>query len=174
MKTMIRLTMAALVLAALAGAQDVTYNFDADANFANYRTFKWVEIPGGVKVDDLIAKQLTSALEAELTKKGLSKTAGDNADLLVGYQVAIRQERELSMYDTGWGRWGRAGMTTATTTTLKIGSVGLDMYDASKKQLVWRGIATKTIDEGAKPDKRQKNIQKGAVKLLKNYPPKKK
>jgi hypothetical protein len=46
------------------------------------------------------------------------------------------------------------------------------MYDSSQKQLVWRGVATKTIDSGASPDKRQKNIQKGLEKLPKNYPPK--
>ena len=46
------------------------------------------------------------------------------------------------------------------------------MYDPAKKQLVWRGEATKTLDPKAKPDKRQKNITKGVAKLLKNYPPK--
>jgi hypothetical protein len=46
------------------------------------------------------------------------------------------------------------------------------MYDPSKKQLVWRGVASKTLDTKAKPDKRQKNLQKAAAKLLKNYPPK--
>jgi hypothetical protein len=35
-------------------------------------------------------------------------------------------------------------------------------------------VATKTIDEGAKPEKREKNIQKGVEKLLSDYPPKKK
>ena len=70
-------------------------------------------------------------------------------------------------------RWG-GGMATATTTTLLIGSVSLDMYEVAPKQLVWRGVATKTIDQNAKPDKRQKNIEKGIAKLLKNYPPKKK
>jgi hypothetical protein len=39
---------------------------------------------------------------------------------------------------------------------------------------VWRGAVSKTIDPNAKPDKRQKNIQKAIEKLLKNYPPKKK
>ena len=45
------------------------------------------------------------------------------------------------------------------------------MYDAAKKELVWRGVASKTLDPKAKPDKRQKNITKGVEKLLKNYPP---
>jgi len=38
----------------------------------------------------------------------------------------------------------------------------------------WRGVASKTLDPNAKPDKRQKDMRKGAEKLLKNYPPKKK
>ena len=45
------------------------------------------------------------------------------------------------------------------------------MYDPAAKQLVWRGKASKTIDENAKPDKRQKNLAKASQKLLKNYPP---
>jgi len=46
------------------------------------------------------------------------------------------------------------------------------MYDPAKKQLVWRGTASKTLDANAKPEKRQKNLQKATAKLLKNYPPK--
>lgn len=171
------LALATFGIVTLASAQSVTYNFDQDADFSKYKTYKWVEISGGVKLDDITAKQLTDALEAQLAKKGLTKTANDNADLYVGYQFATKQEREVTAYNTGWGygpRWGGTGISSATTSTLTIGSVALDMYDAAQKRLVWRGIATKTIDEGAKPDKRQKNIQKGSEKLLKNYPPKKK
>jgi len=98
------------------------------------------------------------------------------------YPFAIGQEKEFSSYSSdfgygaGWGRgWYGGGMgstmTTGQTTTIHIGEVGLDMYDSAKKQLVWRGTATKTLDPKAKPDKRQKNITKGAAKLLKNYPP---
>lgn len=171
------LALATFGIVTLASAQSVTYNFDQDADFSKYKTYKWVEISGGIKLDDITAKQLTDALEAQLAKKGLTKTASDNADLFVGYQFATKQEREVTAYNTGWGygpRWGGTGISSATTSTLTIGSVALDMYDAAQKRLVWRGIATKTIDEGAKPDKRQKNIQKGSEKLLKNYPPKKK
>jgi hypothetical protein len=172
-----RIILAALTFVAAAAAQKVTYNFDAAADFSKFKSYKWVEIPGGVKLDDLTARQLTTTLESELAKKGLAKTATDNADLYVGYQVAITQEKQLNAYSTGWGygpRWGGTGTVTATTTTITIGSVALDMYVPAQKQLVWRGTATKTIDVGAKPEKRQKNIQKGVEKLLKNYPPKKK
>ena len=173
-KTMIRITLAAIAFAAMASAQNVSYNFASEVNFAKFKSHKWVEIPGGVKLDDITVNQLNTALDAELAKKGLTKTDSDTADLYVGYQVAITQEREITSYNSGWGygpRWG-GGMSTATSSTLHIGSMALDIYETAPKHLVWRGVVTKTIDTGAKPDKRQKNIQKGVTKLLKNYPPK--
>ena len=174
-----------IVLAAATGlalAQDTRFNFDAQADFSKFKTYKWVEIKSPEKPDDLTSRQIRDALEAELAKKGLTKTDADSADLFIGYQTAINTEKEINSFDTGWGYgpgWrygygGMGGMTTATTSTLYVGSLALDMYDASKKQLVWRGTATKTLDTKAKPEKRQKNLQKGAAKLLKNYPPKQK
>ena len=46
------------------------------------------------------------------------------------------------------------------------------MYSSAQKQLVWRGVASKTVDPKAKPEKQQKNLGKAMTKLLKNYPPK--
>ena len=59
--------------------------------------------------------------------------------------------------------------TTATTTTLTIGTIALDMYDPGAKELVWRGQASKTIDAKAKPEKRQKNLDKAMTKLFKDF-----
>lgn len=173
-----------LMLAASALAQDVGYNFDKEADFPRYKTYKWVEVSGGTKLDSLLDKQLKDAVDAELAKKGLTKSDSDTVDLFVGYQVAIGQEKQINSYNSGWGYgpgWGRAGwygggtgISTASTSTILVGTLALDMYEVPKKQLVWRGIATKTIDTNAKPEKRSKNITKGVAKLLKNYPPKEK
>jgi hypothetical protein len=171
---MIGITMAVLGLAAIASAQDIRYNFDQEANFAKFKTYKWIDLQSDVKLDDLLARQLTSAFEAGLTAKGLSKVDSDSADLLIGYPAAAQQEKQINAYSMGGfgmgGRWG-GGMASATTSTLTVGSISLDMYEVASKHLVWRGIATKTVDPGVKPDKRQQNIQKGVAKMLKNYPP---
>ena len=45
----------------------------------------------------------------------------------------------------------------------------VDMYDAAKHDLVWRGVASKTLNPKARPEKRRKNLDK-AVAKLKNYP----
>jgi hypothetical protein len=131
----------------------------------------------------LTAKQIQSAIDAELATKGLTKTDAETADLYIGYQTAIGQEKEFTSYNTGWGYgpgwgggwYGGGGGSTTTygsTSTVYVGQLDLSIYDAPKKQLVWRGLASKTLDPKAKPEKKQKNIAKAVAKLLKNFPPK--
>jgi hypothetical protein len=170
-------------VAAVSSAQDVSYNFDQQADFTKFKTYRWVDVKGGDQVNQLVADQIRQAFDKNLATKGLAKTDAETADLLVTYQVALNQEKQMTTWDTGYGMgpgWGGrwyggyygGGMSTSTTSTIHMGSVVLDMYDAAAKKLVWRGIASKQIDENAKPEKRLKNLDKGAKKMLKNYPPK--
>lgn len=173
-----------LMISGIVLGQDVRYNFDKDTDFSKFKTYKWVAIKGATPVDDLTDKQIREVSDAELATKGLTKTDGDSADLLVGYQTAIGTEKQFTSYDTGWGYgpgwygggWygGGGGMTTGQTSTIYKGQLALDMYDSANHDLVWRGVASKTLDPKAKPEKRQKNLQKAVAKLMKNYPPKKK
>ena len=160
-------------------AQDVRYNFDRDADFSKYKTYKWVDNKNAERLSDLGDRQVKSAIDAELAKKGLSKVDSDNPDLYLSYQVAVGQEKQYTSFDSGWGygpgwrSWGATGssMSTGQTSTIHIGGLDVDMYDTGKKQLVWEGVVSKTIDPKAKPDKQQKNLEKAVAKLLKNYPP---
>jgi len=164
-------------------AQDIRYDFDKDKDFSKYKTYKWVAIKGAELPDELTQKALTSAIDAQLATKGLTKTDSDSADLYVGYQTALGQEKEFTSYNTGWGYgpgwgggwYGYGGMGTTTTygstSTVYVGQLDLSMYDPAAKQLVWRGTASKTLDPKAKPEKKQKNITKAVTKLLKKYPP---
>jgi len=90
-------------------AQDIRYDFDKDKDFSKYKTYKWVPIKGAEMPDELTQKALTSAIDAQLAAKGLTKTDSDNADLYIGYQTALGQEKEFTSYNTGWGYgpgWG--------------------------------------------------------------------
>ena len=162
-------------------AQDIRYNFDKQADFSKFKTFKWVTIKGGKVVNDLVDQQIRAAIESELALKGLVRTDADAADLYIGYQAAVDTEKEYTSFDSGWGYgpgygggwYGGGGMstTTGTTSTIYIGQLAVDMYQAASKTLVWRGSATKTLDTRAKPEKQQKNLAKAMTKLFKNYPP---
>jgi hypothetical protein len=185
MKRLGLLSIILLTLAAASSAfpQDVRYNFDKNASFSNFKTYKWVELKDATKLNSLLDNQIKAALDAELAKKGLTKVEGENADLFIGYQAAIAQEKQFTSYSTDWGYgpgWGRGGWygaggmsttTTGQTSTINVGQLAVDMYDSAKHNLVWRGLASKTIDQKAKPEKQQKNLEKAVAKLLKNYPP---
>jgi hypothetical protein len=183
MKKLAFITVAFLLWGASAAvAQDVRYDFDKDKDFSRYKTYKWVPIKGADQPDELTARSIMSAIDAELATKGLTKTEGDTADLYVGFQTAIGQEKEFTSYNTGWGYgggwgggWYGGGMSSTTTygstSTVYVGQLDVSMYDPAQKQLVWRGVASKTLDPKAKPEKKQKNITKAVAKLLKNFPP---
>jgi len=92
-----------LAAASPAMAQDVRYNFDSQADFASFKTYKWVTIKGATPLSDLADKQIKAAVDAELAKKGLTKTDADTADLYIGYQAGVGKEKEYTSFDTGWG-----------------------------------------------------------------------
>lgn len=182
MKKVLLATLTMLLVAATTVlAQDVRYNFDKSADFSKFKTYKWVELKGAEKLDDLTDKAIKASLDAQLAQKGLTKTEGDTADLYIGYQASLGQEKQFTSYSNDWGYgpgWGRGwygGMGSTTTygqtSTIYTGQLALDMYDSASRSLVWRGVASKTLDTKAKPEKRQKNIDKASAKLLKNFPP---
>jgi hypothetical protein len=183
-KWVLFVTLVGLLLATTAVGQDVRYNFDKTADFTKYKTYKWVSIKDAQPLSDLVDKQIKSALDAELAKKGLTKVDTGDPSLYIGYQAAVGTEKQFTSYNTGWGYgpgwygggWYRGGGMTSSTTygstsTIYVGQLAVDMYDPAAKDLVWRGTASKTIDTKAKPDKQEKNLAKAVAKLLKNYPP---
>jgi hypothetical protein len=161
----------ALLACGAALAQDVTFNSMPGTDFAKYHTYKWVGIQGATYPNQIVDTQIKSSIDSQLAAKGLTKTDADKADLYIGYQASVDQEKQWNAYGTGGLRWG-GGMANATSSKISVGTLVLDMYDPGSKQLVWTGRATKTLDPGANQEKRQKNLDKAMQKLLKNYPPK--
>jgi hypothetical protein len=161
----------AMLACALTPAQDVTTNSMPGADFSKYHSYKWVPIDGAVQPNQIVDAQIKQSVDSQLATKGLTKTDGDKADLLVGYQISITQEKQWNAYGTGSMRWG-GGMASAQQSTISTGTLVLDMYDPAGKQLVWTGRVSKTLDPSANQGKKQKNLDKAMQKLLKNFPPK--
>lgn len=166
------------VVPAVAFAQKTTYDFDKTAVFGNYKTYAFKQ--GTPVGQPLIDQRIVAALEAQLKAKGFTKNE-TAPDVFVLYHVAFDKQQDISSYSTGptyggygWGYGGGWGSTTTDVRVREIlvGTLAIDMVDASKKQIAWRGLGTKEIDTNAKPDKRDENINKAVEKILKNYPPK--
>jgi len=128
----------------------------------------------GMSDDQLIGQDIKRAVDEQLAQKGLTKVE-NNGDLQIAYHAAIREEKSIDLNGMGWG--GRSyggwwdGSISGHTSTIPVGTLVIDVYDPGRKQLIWRGQASKTVDLKKDPDKNYKNLQKAMTKLLKNYPP---
>jgi hypothetical protein len=169
-----------LFMVACAHGQDVHYNYDRSANFAAFKSYEWVDLPGpgGAVSDQLIDQAIKQAVDEQLSQKGLIRVEKDGY-LKIGYHAIIREEKglDLSGFGTGIGPWGgglgpwNSGTVTGETSTIPVGTLVIDLCDPIRKQLVWRGDVTKTLDINKSPDKNYKALQKAMRKLFKNYPP---
>jgi Domain of unknown function (DUF4136) len=184
MKLMKQITFIAafIFMVAFAYGQDVRYNYEHGANFAAYKSYQWVELPGpgGAVPDQLIDEAIKRAVDEQLAQKGLTRVEKDG-DLKVGYHAVLHEEKNinLSAFGTGggpWGGWGgpggwNSGTVTGQTSTIPVGMLMIDLYDPARKQLIWRGDATKSLELSKNPDKNYRTLQKAMTKLFKNYPP---
>ncbi len=62
-------------------------------------------------------------------------------------------------YGYGWG--GGWGTTDVRVNEILVGTLVIDVADATKKAVVWRGMGVKEVDVQAKAEKRDKNISCG-------------
>lgn len=177
----------ALVLAFLACSvtrgQDVRTNYMPCADFSKYHTYAWVdEVKGAPRVggqpDQILDTQVKQAVDSQMAAKGLTKAVdGSKSDLLLGYQLAIDREKQINGFASRWagGAWGPWGggldSFSATTSTINIGTFVLGMYDPVARKLVWIGAAQHAIEPSKKQEKNQERLNKGAQKLLKDFPP---
>ena len=172
---------AALVLSpVLLVAQKTSYDYEKSANFAAYKTYTMKD---GTKVGQpLIDNRIAEAINTQLTAKGLTKNE-TNPDLVVVYHVAFDKEKDISTFSSGYGGgygpygygWGggwAGGTSTTQVRDILIGTLIIDMADANKKQMVWRGMGVKEVNTNASPEKRDKSINEAVKKIFKNYPPK--
>ena len=160
-----------LLTAGAASAQDVKYNYAPGTDFSKYHTYKWANVEGANHPDQLVDGQIRQAIDGQLAKKGFTKATTDASDLVVAYQVALDKEKQWNAIGGGIGFRMGGGMASASSSTIDIGTLVFDVYDASAKQLLWRGDATKTVSPSNDPQKNQERLEKGAEKLLKNFPP---
>jgi len=70
MKRLIVFSSLLLLAASSALAQDVRYNFDKSANFAGFKTYKWVVIKGASQLSDLPDRQVKAASTRSSPRRG--------------------------------------------------------------------------------------------------------
>jgi hypothetical protein len=162
-----QLVLLAAAIPALALCQKISLSFDAQQDFAAYKTFAIasgkVNSKNPVLNNDLVRQQIDNDIRQRLTARGLAEVTA-NPDLNVRYSLGSARQVETDAYPAGWygTRLVRRGITE--------GTLIFDLRDAKRHVLVWRAIAVSDESNAIKvKDKLDDMVRKAAEK----YPPKK-
>jgi len=148
----------------------VAVQYDRGVDFSKFHTYKWVTIPGASMPDQITGNNVRNAINAELARKGLVLVKDSRpADLYVAYQISIDPQKELNWFNSGGPLMKDSSGGTATTIAAR--TVVLDFCDPVRKQILWRGSGTRTINSNRNPDENYERLQKAIAKLLRGFPP---
>jgi len=160
----------------------VNHDYDSEADFATYNTFAWLQEPvtaigdaaAARQQNTLLDKRIRSAVEAELQAKGMTADTETPALLLV-YHTGVDSKINVTdwgyTYPTRYGGW--YGDRDVDVYQYEEGTLIVDLIDAKTHQLVWRGTATKTLEDNPSPERMEQNLREVVGKMFASYPPSK-
>jgi hypothetical protein len=177
MKTQQILFLFLFLLALPALGQKVHVDYDGATAFSEYRTFQFFETKEDLRDFSLTShKKVVRQLRDYAEEGGLTEVDTD-PDVYIAYYTADRGDLRLTLGDLGYAYgpdfslgsyWeGGVGNRTSNSFTFKEGTLIIDVWDAERKQLVWRGMATATVAKD--PDKNDKKIERALKKMTKNW-----
>ena len=163
------------ILISSCSSTKITVDYDRLIDFNNYKTFQFAEETAQLPMNDLDRSSLLTAIENELTSKGLTKS--ENPDMAVDIQLRFREEKSASSSSSYYGSYSRrrygysTGFSTTHTTidSYIVGTIFINLIDHASNEMVWQGVGEGTVDFDTKD--REKNINKNIAKIFSNYPP---
>jgi Domain of unknown function (DUF4136) len=158
-----------LMMAAPALAQQTYVDYNHSTDFKQFHTYAWGQGPNANQIaNSFLAQTAQSAVNSQLQAKGLTLVQeSQNPDLIVIGSGGMKQQTSYNAWGTGGLRFG--GMASVTPQTNVIGTLVIDIYNAKGKALVWRGMASNTLNE-SNSNKNNQMINKAVQKLFKQYP----
>jgi len=154
---------------------DVTYDYDKQFNFAEIKTFAWMQVPEKASIDSFAVQRVKNAVNAQLKEKGFTMTTS-NPDFLIAEHLGKKDKVQVDSWGYGYGArgayWGGGyGGAGVSTYEYQEGSLILDFVNAKTKQLIWRGSAKAEVQNIRTPEKSEKVINKAVKMILKKFPP---
>lgn len=166
---------ALILLAAGCATVHVSTDYSHSTDFAAYHTYSWLKVHANNQLwEDRIKRDVNQQLQA----KGWMEvpTGGQAAVTAFG---ATREQPSLetfySGFGPGFGGWywrgfgvGEGFATTQTVYT-PIGSLTVDVFNASNHHLIWRATARQVIS--GNPEQNRGKLAKATADMFKNFPP---
>ncbi|RZL09937.1 MAG: DUF4136 domain-containing protein [Hymenobacter sp.] len=161
----------------------VSSDFDHAVNFRAYKTWAWYpkqanDTEGGPAkgYESFTDQRIRDAVAKDLTAKGLTETA-TAPDVYVAYSVRVENKQQVSGYPYGgygypYGGYGYGGFGGypygGGAYNYKAGTVIIDIVDARRKELAWRGTGQAQLNQNSISEEETYRIVNS---VLGNYPP---
>lgn len=162
---------------AVAMAQKIKVEFDKSVDFSQYKTYAWDDFAHETN-KPMLRLAIQGAVEDDLNKRGLRKVDA-NPDLRIQSYGAVDSDAAVSYSDLYYGAGGIApfdqsflmwGVVPGSVTTVVVhkGQLVVDLLDANRKKLVWRGMATQKLSE--QRSKLLDQVNTAVEKMFQQYP----
>jgi hypothetical protein len=145
-----------------ANGQKIKVEYDKSVDFSKFKTYAIDPVENPSR--PMLRLAIQAAVQDDLEKRGLTKVAGD-PDLYVQMYGAIDSDAAFNYTDPIYGSGIppiNYGITmwydipgTVTTVVVHKGQMVVDVIDAKRKKLIWRGIAQQKLSD----DNRQKLLE---------------
>ena len=158
----------------------VRYDYDQQTDFAEFKTFNWMQVPEKAGIDSFVVQRVKNAVNTELKAKGLVMIS-KNPDFLIAEHLGKKSKVQVTDWGYDYGYYGRYrgygghggywGPRRISTYQYEEGTLILDFVDAKSKKLIWRGTAKARVQNVDTPEKSEKIINAAVKEILKKYPP---
>ena len=171
MKKAIGLLAIVALVAVPAAAQKVFVDYDTHADFGSYKTFAWAETaPTSLEGNHpLVHSLIKNSIEYQLSSGGMVEDTAD-PDLFVTYHTSSKNEMQFMTTSFGYSYgpyWGGAYAGSSMTNTYDKGTLVIDIWDARKKEAIFRGTASKVFSDD--PNKALKQVDKAIQKIADKF-----
>jgi hypothetical protein len=144
---------------------------------AKYRTFDWGPadaLPTGdprLDANSFFKDHLQGAVEKALTERGFELATNGAPDLLLHYHASITTRLEVNRTDQASGYCAGA-KCLSDVTDYEAGTIVVDIIDAQRKTLIWRGWAQNRVESMLEsPDNMAKTIDEAVRRMMQRLPP---
>ena len=155
------LVITGLWLAGCSTGPTIITNSDPSVDWSQYRTFGFFSPLGTDRgtVRSLTSNQLIESTTREMEKAGF-RLADTQPDLLINFVLSTREtiqtrpSTSASMHHSRgrYGTWSGWSVGTSTTEVVQRteGTLGIDIVDRARNQLVWEGAASKRVTDSTR------------------------
>src|SRR5215467_2196811 len=163
-------------------AQKITSDFDKATDFSTFKTYAWT--PGTASPYHNLDLYIQMVVDESFSKKGMQRVDPKDADLLVAYFAAGDTEVGMGGFTdptftatggvpiNGTTMWSSGVAAGAVGSSIRKGSLAIEMYDRHQHKIVWQAAAKDTMKE--KAAERSAQLDRALVKMMERYPPEKK